>query len=104
MAFVTESEFAQHVNSTFQVKLDTDQIVQLELTDVKTYAHKDEEGERPGLERFSLYFRGPNDAFLPQQLYALSHDKLGELEIFLVPIAQDASGFRYEAVFNFWTD
>ena len=54
------------------------------------------------LERkpFSLVFLGPREPVLPQRIYPLSHDELGELEIFLVPIAQDADGTRYEAVFN----
>ena len=33
---------------------------------------------------------------LPQQIYRVEHEKLGELEIFLVPIAVD----QYQAVFT----
>lgn len=51
-------------------------------------------------EPFSLVFLGPSEPILPQQIYRLEHDELGELEIFLVPIAQDADGTRYEAVFT----
>ena len=49
---------------------------------------------------FSLVFLGPREPVLPQRTYPLAHDELGELEIFLVPIAQDADGTRYEAVFT----
>ncbi len=49
---------------------------------------------------FSLVFLGPREPVLPQRIYRLTHDELGELEIFLVPIAQDADGTRYEAVFT----
>jgi hypothetical protein len=57
---------------------------------------------RTALERepFSLVFLGPREPVLPQRIYPLAHDELGELEIFLVPIAQDADGVRYEAVFT----
>jgi hypothetical protein len=49
---------------------------------------------------FSLVFLGPREPLLPQRIYPLGHDELGELEMFLVPIAQDAEGTRYEAVFT----
>jgi len=54
------------------------------------------------LERvpFSLVFLGPREPVLPQRIYPLVHDELGEIELFLVPIAQDGDGTRYEAVFT----
>ncbi len=49
---------------------------------------------------FSIIFRGPKDRRLPQMIYKLKHEKLGEMEIFLVPVAVDEKGYHYEAVFN----
>jgi hypothetical protein len=49
---------------------------------------------------FSLVFLGPQEPVLPQRTYPCSHDELGEFELFLVPIASDGSGTRYEAVFT----
>jgi hypothetical protein len=37
---------------------------------------------------------------LPQRIYRLEHAELDTLELYLVPIAQDASGTRYEPVFG----
>ena len=38
---------------------------------------------------------------LPQQIYRLTHDGFAQpLDIFLVPVARDAGGFTYEAVFT----
>ncbi len=51
-------------------------------------------------EPFSLVFRGPAGISLPQQIHVMEHETLGVMEIFLVPIAPDAAGLRYEAVFN----
>jgi hypothetical protein len=51
-------------------------------------------------EPFSLVFLGPRAPVLPQRVYRLEHDELGELELFLVPIAQEADGTRYEAIFT----
>ena len=51
-------------------------------------------------EPFSLLLRGPKSPALPQATYALRHPRLGAIELFLVPVAQDAQGIRYEALFN----
>jgi hypothetical protein len=48
---------------------------------------------------FSLVFRGAGSP-LPQRIYRLEHPELGALDVFLVPIGQDAGGVFYEAVFN----
>ena len=55
--------------------------------------------DAPPRQPFSLVFRGPLEAQLGQGTYALRHDALGVLGIFLVPIARDAEAMRYEAVF-----
>ncbi|MCF6376704.1 hypothetical protein L2K70_03730 [Nocardioides KLBMP 9356] len=49
--------------------------------------------------QFSLVFLGPHDAPLPQATYVVTHQAVGEQEIFLVPIGRDADGVRYEAAF-----
>ncbi len=47
---------------------------------------------------FSLLFTCPVPA--PQGTYALHHEALGQLEVFLVPIKQDGAGVQLEAVFS----
>jgi hypothetical protein len=54
------------------------------------------EARRP----FSLVFVGPPTVVLPQRIYRLEHDRLGTLEIFIVPVGRTAEGVRYEAVFS----
>jgi hypothetical protein len=49
---------------------------------------------------FSIVFRGPTDPPLPQRIYRFEHEAIGTFELFIVPIAADAQGVRYEAVFN----
>ena len=44
---------------------------------------------------FSLVFEGGPSQPLPQAIYPVHHERLGAMELFLVPIAPD----RYEAVF-----
>lgn len=57
--------------------------------------------ERPGgRDPFSLVLRGPPQPLLAQATYRLDHAALGVLEIFIVPIAHDADGTSYEAIFT----
>ncbi|MDB5696109.1 MAG: hypothetical protein JWN21_1652 [Sphingomonas bacterium] len=49
---------------------------------------------------FALVFHGDAATLLPQQIHALANATLGELEIFLVPVAQAGERVVYEAVFN----
>lgn len=97
---LTEEEFSQHLNTKFRLNLDGEKQVDLELVEVKGYAG--EANEQSGMERFSAFFQGPADTYLPQKVYLLQHDRMGEFEIFLVPVAKNGQGFRYEAVFNYF--
>ena len=96
---LTEKEFAKHVGTTFQLKLDETEIP-LKLTEVRGYLPH--ENEQRGLERFSIFFDGPGSMRLPQGTFSLRHEAMGEIEIFLVPIRGDDKGYRYEAVFNYY--
>ena len=49
---------------------------------------------------FSLLFLGPVEPVLPQRIYRLTHDTVGEIEIFIVPVGRDENGTTYEAVFG----
>ncbi|MCA1618803.1 MAG: hypothetical protein LC795_05725 [Acidobacteria bacterium] len=101
-ATFTAEEFRQHLGSKFGVRLDTPRPVELELIEVKDYNPQPKESE--GMERFSLYLQGPGDIMLNQGTFMLEHPSLGELALFMVPIARDPQGFRYEVVFNFYRD
>jgi hypothetical protein len=49
---------------------------------------------------FSLLFRGSHTDSPVQSVYHLEHPKLGQLDLFLVPIGSDEAGIRYEAIFT----
>ena len=95
---LTEAEFYKHVNTKFRVV--SEPPIELELVEVKGYLSK--EHEQQGMERFSAFFRGPTQPLLRQGIYAVEHEGMGAFELFLVPIAQDEQGCRYEAVFNYF--
>jgi len=56
----------------------------------------------PGMMRepFSLMFRSASLVVLPQRLYRLRHAAMGAIDMFLVPVARDAQGVLYQAVYN----
>lgn len=96
----TEEAFTRQLKTKFNVRLSEEQTLELELEEVQpfpTLPHS-----RGDMERFSLYFRGPNHLLLPQRIYRIEHEQMGELDIFLVPVGQGPSGFLYEAVFSYF--
>lgn len=58
------------------------------------------EGPKGHRDPFSLIFHEDGHAHLPQQTHSVEHEKLGAIDIFLVPLGPDADGMRYEAVFG----
>lgn len=59
------------------------------------------DGTTAARESFSVLFRAPPNWRYPQTTYRVSHSRLGELSMFLVPVGPDESGMQLEAVFNF---
>lgn len=91
---LTQEAFAKHLNTKFQAQLDAGQSVELgliEVSELKRYERQEE---------FWILFLGPNESFLGQGMRLMKHDEMGEFDLFLVPIKQDAQGFYYEAAFN----
>ena len=93
---VTREAFAEHLGKTFRIDVDGGEPVTVELIEATALGH----GSPGRREPFSLVFRGPATPHLPQQTYAMSHEGMGRLDVFLVPIGPDETGVRYEAVFN----
>ncbi len=95
---LTVESFEPHVGSSFWVELPNGHKVELRLT----RAAKVMESEAAELRRhpFSLYFIGPRSLRLDQKIYHVTHPELDAMDLFLVPIGQDAEAFQYEAVFT----
>lgn len=49
---------------------------------------------------FAVVLAGPASPLLEQGIHPLLHPTHGRLDLFLVPVARDAAGMRYEIVFN----
>ena len=93
------SDFAQWIGTEFRADDESGVAITLELVEANSLP------SRPGAPRpepFSLIFRGPQDRPLDQRIYPLEHDRLGRLDLFLVPIGpgSDGRGPYYEVIFN----
>ena len=88
---LTYEEYAAQLETKFQI---AENDFELELIEVTNHQITTQQ------ESFSLIFRGSKDNFLEQKIYLLRHEKLGEGELFLVPVGFEAEGYHYEAGFN----
>ena len=90
----THALFMENQSTTFAVQHPHWGNVTMELVTVSDLR------ETPRQRMFSLVFSGPLDQPLEQGLYLMTHETMGTESLFLVPIAREADGFCYEAVFN----
>lgn len=98
--FQTEEEFRQHLNTPFRVQVNAPKPIDLTLVAVES--RPSDATEEQSMERFSVFFSGSPEFLLPQSLYRLVHPEMGEFDIFLVAVAQEPTGYRYEAVYNYY--
>jgi hypothetical protein len=87
--------FAEEVGSSFTLKGADGESVGLELAEVS------ELKERPHQVSFSMVFLTPKSYVIEQGLQDLQHERLGEMQIFLVPIGVSNERMQLEAIFNF---
>jgi hypothetical protein len=92
---LTKEAFAENLNTKFRIPVQGGSAAELELVEVvETMA-------TPSRQQFSVFFRGPLDYMLPQAIYRMEHEKMGTIDLFIVPIGKEPDGFHYEAVFNY---
>ena len=98
--YQTEAEFRQHLNTSFRLQVNAPKPIHLTLVGVDS--RPSDTTEEQGMERFSVFFLGSPEFLLPQNTYRLAHPEMGEFDLFLVAIGQEADGYRYEAVYNYY--
>lgn len=91
---LTIDMFEGELNTKFRMHYGDSQSAELQLISVNDVGSSERQ------KQFSLVFLAPYEAPISQAIYRVDHDKLGNLDLFLVPIGRDADGVRYEAIFN----
>jgi hypothetical protein len=96
MDLLSLDHFAGCLNETFSADLQGMQLAFV-LVEALPLPAKATDGQRAP---FSLVFHNGSALLFPQQTYRMHHPRVGGVDIFLVPVAQDKTGFLYQAVFN----
>jgi hypothetical protein len=91
---LTVDDFRPLQGQRFRIAPDGAEAFDVELVEVTKVPG--DPGDPGGRAPFSLVFQGGPNPPVEQQIYRVAHDELGELKIFLVPIAID----RYQAIFT----
>jgi hypothetical protein len=96
----TIDTFAPLAGSSFALAAPDGQVA-FELIEVRPRGDAPDTGIAGQRAPFSLLFLARSlQTPLPQGSYAIEHDELGDFELFVVPVARDGDGVRYEAVFG----
>ena len=96
MELLTLDHFSGCINETFAANFD-DVEVPFVLVEARALQSRDPNTVRAP---FSLLFRNGSSFLFPQKTYVLRHERIGEVGIFLVPVAQERQGFLDQAIFN----
>ena len=89
-------DFADKVGGAFAIDMQ-DANIALNLIEASPLPNRRGPEHR---QPFSLIFLAADSRVLPQQLYRITHEALGEMAIFLVPVRKDEDGVQYQATFN----
>ncbi len=93
--------FQPCLNQTFHIVPEGADPVAAELIEATDLRRKNPDGSvDESYQAFSLVFGIPSTVRLVQKIYRVEHERMGSMDIFLVPIAPDRKGNRMEAVFN----
>src|SRR5688572_32081511 len=92
------TDFQSQLDQLFCIHLGNATTIDLQLVSVKELgAASQPEFRNP----FSLHFLGPvSRQYLPQHTYQMVNEKLGTIDIFVVPLGPEAGRMRYEAIFT----
>jgi len=86
--------FLENLQSTFRLTVDASDCVELTLVEVS------ERKLAKRQEIFSIEFLCRSTGVMPQRIYHVEHEHMGQFDLFLVPVRKDEQGVYYEAVFN----
>jgi hypothetical protein len=92
-------DFEACLHQTFQIHLE-ERPSPLVAKLIEVTALPNHGGDDPRRRPFSIILRNKDDIILPQRIYRISNEKLGTLDLFLVPVGQGEKGVQYEALFT----
>ena len=102
MTLPSHQVFSACIGDDFRVQVDSDTHDNFVLISVSGLLESAVSTPSNPKEHFSIIFECKNQAALPQKIYGFSNPKLGQFELFIVPIGPDriSKNMRYQAIFN----
>ncbi len=97
MTLPNKKQFEQYSGDDFGITFVQDQPVSCRIEEVKAGLQPQNKSQN---EQFSVVFSCDEKQVFEQGVYQVSHSKMGEFELFLVPVFGDDKGVHYEAVFT----
>jgi len=99
---LTLDSFTPLIGQPFRIVLVDGASIDAELESVREVPASgwQPQGSRSARQPFALLLLGRSQVVLPQAIYRLQHETLGELDIFIVPVGRTREGINYEAVFS----
>jgi len=94
LAILKKTDFDPYKDDTFEIHTDSLGKVEAKLTEVTENKYENQES-------FSVVFRCDKDKVFEQKIHKVKHPKMGEIDLFLVPITSEKQDGRYyQAVFS----
>jgi hypothetical protein len=88
------------MNQIFLVHYGSGETLPVSLLEINLWGLSPDHEGVDALQPFALIFQSTNTSYLTQATYRVSHESLGEQDIFMVPIGPNSVGMRYEATFS----
>lgn len=96
---LTLESFEPHVGTNFTIRFSDREPMELKITGVRLVMER-VQSTKLKRQPFVVYLESADSLMLPQRMYPFSHDVLGDLPIFIVPVGREDGVSRYEAVFT----
>ena len=100
MSELNKPDFEKALNTKFTLMDEGREVGFFELVAVESSKYATLPGREATGRPFSLMLLGRHTNVLPQRTYDFKNEVIGEISMFIVPVAQTPEGFTYEAVFN----
>ncbi len=97
MNLPSKESFEASQNDVFEIIFDGEHKQPCQVEEISTSSAQMVDQDK---QQFSVVFASSVPDVFEQGVYSVHHHKLGEFELFLVPVFGDEKGVHYEAVFT----
>lgn len=96
----TLTDFQASLNEPFQIHYGAGEALTVTLAEVRAWGPSAPENDPDYFQPFTITFQSAITEYLTQATYRISSARMGEHDIFIVPLGPNAQGMRYEAIFS----